>query len=98
MSSLGIGVRLRGSSFDGGSVFGRKVVIASAGQNEVLVPVIGDETRVNVCRLGDVNVWCVTFDTIGASGLIAYVRVDGWASPHLSIWHLDQDETSQLRE
>lgn len=61
LSSLGIGVNLRGSGFDGRNVFGRESVIAGASQNEVLVPVIGDEARVNVRRLGDVNVWRVGF-------------------------------------
>ena len=61
LSSLGVGVRLRGSGFDGGDVFGRKVVIPGASQYEVLVPVIGDESRINVCGLGDVNVWRIGF-------------------------------------
>lgn len=59
--SLGIGVRLRWSGFDGSNVFSRKSVIPGASQNKILVPVIGDEARVNVCRLDDVNVWRVGF-------------------------------------
>jgi len=55
LRSLGIGVHLRGSGFDGRNVFGREAVIAGASQNEVLIPMIGDEARVNMRRLGDVN-------------------------------------------